>query len=90
MEHILLNFGLILIMETIEAQTSSQINFDNYEVSNNSEKISYMEFGVTTKYVLGPPEATQIGLEDYDHQTAAPPPLRFDRGQRFNGFCCCC
>ena len=35
---------------------------------------------------------TQIGLEheekkpkDYDHQPAEPP-LRFDRGQRFNGF----
>ena len=48
---------------------------------NNLEKISYMEFGVTTKYVLGLPEATHIGLEhdkkkpkDYDHQPADPPP----------------
>ena len=43
-------------METIEALTPSQINFDNYEVrstgSNNLEKISYMEFEVTKKYVL--------------------------------------
>ena len=40
-----------------------------------------MEFGVSTKYVLGLPEATQLGFEheekkpkDYDHQPAAPPP----------------
>ena len=45
-----------------------------------------MEFGVNTKYDLGLPWATQIGLEhedkkpkDYDHQPA-------DRGQRVNVF----
>ena len=52
--------------------------------SNNFEKMCYMEFGVNTKYVLGLPLATQIGLEhdkkkpkDYDNQPAdpAPPPV---------------
>ena len=45
-----------------------------------------MELREKTKYVLGLPGGTQIGLEhgqkklkDYDHQPA-------DRGQRFNGF----
>ena len=53
----------------------------------------YMDFGVITKYVLGLPWATQIGLgheekkpKDYDHRQPADSPPRFDRGQRFNGF----
>ena len=50
-----------------------------------------MELGEKTKYVLGLPGGTQIGLEhgekkprDHNHQPADPPPA--DRGQRFNGF----
>ena len=53
-----------------------------------------MELREKTKYVLGLPGGTQIGLEhgkklpkDYDRQPAdSPPPGGFDRGQRFNGF----
>ena len=56
----------ILTMETIEGQTTSQINFNKYEVrstgSNNRERMCYMEFGVNTKYVFGLPKSTQIGL----------------------------
>ena len=49
--------------------------------TNNFENMWYMEFGVNTKYVLGLPSATQIGLEyeekkpkGYDHNQPADPP----------------
>ena len=49
--------------------------------SNNFEKMWYVEFGVNTKYILGLPQVTQIGLEhdkkkpmDYDHKPDDPPP----------------
>ena len=54
MKQILLNFWLILTMETIEAQTTSLINFDKYQVRGEIyrvKKIICMEFGVTTKYI---------------------------------------
>ena len=53
--------------------------------SNNSENMCCMGLREKTKYVLGLPGVSQVGLEhgkkpkDYDHQPA-------DRGQRFNGF----
>ena len=39
MKQILSNFGLILTMETIETQTTSQINFDKYEVSGEIYRV---------------------------------------------------
>ena len=60
--------------------------------SNNFENMECMVFGVNTKYVLGLPWATLIGLEhvdkkpkDYDHrQPVDTPPPWFDRGQKLN------
>ena len=51
-----------------------------------------MEFGVNKKYVFRLPKATQIGLEHREKNIRTmttnqlTPHLRFDRGQRFNGF----
>ena len=73
-------------METIKTQTTSQINFDKYEIY--LWNMWYMEFGDNTKYVLGLSWPIQADLEheeskpnDFDHcQPAEPPPPKFDRG----------
>ena len=64
--------------------------------SNKMENMCYMELREKTKYVLGLPGGTQIGLEHgknylrtmtIDLQPSDPPPLGwFDRSQRFNVF----